>query len=41
VDYKTDMMGNLTVKILETVLAGKESSRLLMVSPELIVRESA
>jgi LacI family transcriptional regulator len=40
VDYKTDIMGNLTVKILETVLSGKESTRLLMVRPELVVRES-
>jgi LacI family transcriptional regulator len=40
VDYKTDMMGSLTVKVLETVLSGNETSRLLTVSPELIVRES-
>jgi LacI family transcriptional regulator len=40
VDYKTDMMGSLTVKILETVLMGHETTRLLTVTPELIVRES-
>jgi LacI family transcriptional regulator len=41
VDYKTDMMGTLTVKLLETILLGKETSRLLMITPELVVRESA
>jgi len=40
VDNKTDIMGNLSVKLLQTVLEGKETTRLLTVTPELVVRES-
>jgi len=40
VDNKTDIMGNLSVKLLQTVIEGKETTRLLSVTPELIVRES-
>jgi LacI family transcriptional regulator len=40
VDYKTDLMGSLTVKMLETVMMRNETSRLLTVTPELVIRES-
>ena len=40
VDNKTDIMGSLSVKLLQTVLEGKETTRLLSVTPELVVRTS-
>ena len=40
VDNKTDIMGNLSVKLLQTVLEKKETTRLLTVTPELVIRES-
>ncbi len=40
VDNKTDIMGSLSVKLLQTVFENKETTRLLSVTPELIIRES-
>lgn len=40
VDNKTDIMGSLSVKLLQTVLENKETTRLLTVTPELVIRES-
>ncbi len=40
VDNKTDIMGSLSVKLLQTVLEKKETTKLLSVTPELVIRES-
>ena len=40
VDNKTDIMGSLSVKLLQTVLEHKETTKLLSVTPELVIRES-
>lgn len=40
VDNKTDIMGSLSVKVLQTVLESQETTRLLSVTPELVIRES-
>lgn len=40
VDNKTDIIGGLMVKLLEMILGGQNTSHLLTVTPELVVRES-
>ena len=40
VDNKSDIIGGLMVKLLEMILGGQNTSHLLTVTPELVVRES-
>lgn len=40
VDHKTDIIGGLMVKLLEMILSEQNTSHLLTVTPELVVRES-
>jgi len=40
VDNKTDIMGSLIVSLFQTVIEGRQSSKLLTVTPELVLRQS-